>query len=189
MSRARSRPASLAEFAVPGAAVGAVGGLVVGALTVVVGYPLTWAAAGAVALGVPLALLGGGYGALVGSGRVRTGVFAPAALYWLVGFPLARLLHATLTPVLAGGAPAVPVDVVAFLAFQGLVSVGFAVGFVWLHERLLPHWLRRIKGHNPDARRVFDAAAAQAEAMATARDRERARERARRGAARSRSQH
>ena len=184
MSRARS----LAEFAVPAAVCGALGGLVVGILTAAVGYPLTWAAAGAVALGLPLALLGGGYGALVGSGRVRTGVFAPAALYWLLGFPLARFLHATTTPVLAGGEPAPPVDIVAFLAFQGLVSVGFAVGFVWLHERLLPHWLRRISDHNPDARRVFDAAAAQAEAMATARDRDRARDRARRGAARPRSQ-
>ena len=174
----------LAEFAVPGAVVGAAAGLVVGLMTSVVGYPLSFAVAGTLALGLPLAVLGWGYGVLVGAGQVRVGVFAPAALYWLVGFPAARLLHDTMTPVLLGGSPSPPADVVGFLAYQALVSVGFAVGFVWLHERLLPHWLRRISDHNPVAREVFDAAAARAEAMATARDRERARERAQRGAAR-----
>jgi hypothetical protein len=45
------------------------------------------------------------YGVLVALGRAKPGMFAPAALVWLVGFPLARLLHETATPVLLGGSP------------------------------------------------------------------------------------
>jgi hypothetical protein len=57
-----------------------------------------------------------------------------------VGFPLARLAHETLTPVLLGGNPTPPDDVVTFLAFQALVSMGFAIGFIWLYERITPAW-------------------------------------------------
>lgn len=176
MSSSRAR--DLAEVGVPGAAIGAVGGVVVGLLALVVGQPAGWAAVSALTLGLPLALLGGGYGMLVARGWFRPGVFAPVALYWMAGFPLARLLHETVTPVLLGGNATPPDGVLTFLVFQALVSMGFAIGFIWLHERVAPLWLMRIQGHNPDAQRVFVTYAEHAEAMWVARERKRARRQA-----------
>ena len=168
-----SRARTLAEVAVPALASGAVAGLFVAGLAALVGQPLGWAALSALTLGLPIALLGGGYGLLVASGRVRLGVFAPAAVYWMVGFPLVRLLHETVTPALLGGSPAPPDDPWGFLAYQGLVSLGFAVGFVWLNERLAPRWLFRIKDHNPVAQQLFHIYAREAEQMAEAKRRRR----------------
>lgn len=160
-----TRIRTLAEVAVPGVASGVVAGIIVAGLAALVGQPLGWAMLSALTLGLPMAALGGGYGMLVASGRVRLGVFAPAAIYWLVGFPLARLLHETVTPYLLGGSLSPPADLLGFLVYQGLVSLGFAVGFVWLNERLAPRWLLRIKDHNPVAHQLFYTYARQAEEM------------------------
>lgn len=163
------------EFSAPGAAIGVIAGAVVGGLAALAGHPPAWALASIVALGVPLALLGGVYGMLTARGLAQPGVFAPAALLWFVGFPLSRLAHETMTPVLLGGAPTPPDDVVTFLAFQALVSMGFAFGFIWLYERITPPWLARIREHNPHAERVYARYCAHAEAMWEARERRRAR--------------
>jgi hypothetical protein len=173
----------LAEVSATGAVIGVLGGAVVGGLAVVVGHPVGWALTGAVALAVPLALLGATYGALVGLGYAKPGMFAPAALLWLVGFPLARLAHETLTPVLLGGNPTPPDNVVTFLAYQALTSMGFAIGFIWLYERITPGWLQQIKGHNPYAQRVYTRYVAHAEAAWAAREHRRAQRRAPRPAA------
>jgi hypothetical protein len=176
MVTARAR--NLAELGVPGAATGLIAGMVVGALATLVGQPVAWAGAGALTLGLPLALLGGGYGALVAAGIFRPGVFSPVAIYWMVGFPLARLLHESVTPTLLGGGMTPPDDVLTFLAFQALVSMGYAIGFIWLHERLAPYWLMRIKDHNPEAQQVYMRYVEHAEHMWEARERQRARRRA-----------
>jgi len=173
MSVTRAR--QLAEVSASGAVIGVLAGAVVGVLAALVGQPVGWALTGAVALGVPLALLGAVYGVLVALGRVKPGVFAPAALLWFVGFPLARLVHQTATPVLLGGSPTPPDDVATFLAYQALVSLGFAIGFTWLYERLTPPWLLRIKDHNPVAERVYAGYARHAAAVWEARERKRAR--------------
>ena len=165
----------LAEVSATGAVIGVLGGAVVGGMAALVGQPVAWALAGAVALGVPLGLLGAAYGVLVALGHAKPGVFAPAALLWLVGFPLSRLAHETLTPVLLGGNPTPPDDVVTFLAFQALVSMGFAIGFIWLYERITPAWLAQIKDHNPYAQRVYARYVAHAEAVWAAREHKRAR--------------
>jgi hypothetical protein len=178
-----TRVRQLAETSAPGAVIGVIGGAVVGGLAAVVGQPAAWALTGAVALAVPLALFGAAYGVLVALGHAKPGVFAPAALLWLVGFPLSRLFHETMTPALLGGSPTPPDDVVTFLAFQALVSMGFAIGFVWLYERITPHWLARIKAHNPHAERVYARYLAHAEAVWAAREHRRA-QRAARGASR-----
>jgi hypothetical protein len=154
----------LAEVSATGAVIGVLGGAVVGGLA---------------AVGVPLGLLGATYGVLVALGHAKPGVFAPAALIWLVGFPLARLLHESMTPVLLGGSPTPPDDVVTFLAYQALVSLGFAIGFVWLYERITPAWLAQIKEHNPYAQRVYTRYVAHAEAVWAARERKRAQRAAR----------
>ncbi|WP_309113718.1 hypothetical protein [Saccharothrix sp.] len=156
------------ELAVPGAVVGAVGGLVAGVLAAVVGQPYAWAATVSLGLAVPLGVFGGVLGLLLGSGRVRMGVFAPVALFWLVGFPLARLVGEVFTGAVLGGR-VLPDDVVGFLAYQGIVSFGWSLGFLWLHERIAPHWLDRVRSGNPLAQRWFERYAAHARVLRAAR--------------------
>ncbi|HEV2781066.1 MAG TPA: hypothetical protein VGX25_16910 [Actinophytocola sp.] len=155
-------------MALPGFAVGLLAGVVAGGLAVVVGQPTDWAAVTALTLGLPLALLGGGYGLLIAFGRVRLGGFAPAALYWLIGFPLSRLLQEMLTGVVLAGRPRIPPDLLGFLAYQGLVSAGFAIGFLWLHERLAPRWWLRVAEHNQLAADVFARYAEHSRALSEA---------------------
>ncbi|MFC4113031.1 hypothetical protein [Nonomuraea zeae] len=139
------------ELALPGASIGAVAGAMAGGLTLFAGQPTGMAALSALALAVPLALFGGLYGVLLGHGVFRPGTFGPVGLYWLVAFPVARLMQESLVGVggLADG-------VLPFLAFQVMVSLGFAIGFLWMHERLMPHWLVRRAGDNPLARGLLD---------------------------------
>jgi hypothetical protein len=162
----------------PGLAVGFLAGVVAGGLTAIVGQPVDAALVAALALGVPLALLGGGYTMLLINSKVRLGGFAPVALYWLIGFPLARLLHEVIISWYVGGTPTLPPDTVGFLAFQGIISAGFAIGFLWLHERVAPFWWRRLAETDPAARAVYERYAGHARAIFEARERSRA---ARRG--------
>jgi hypothetical protein len=62
-------------------------------------------------------------------------------------------------------------------------ALGFAIGFVWLYERITPSWLIHIKGHNPYAERVYGRYVAHAEAVWAAREHKRARRAASTGAA------
>lgn len=124
----------------PGLIVGFIAGVFAGGLTAIVGQPAGAALVAALALGLPLALLGGGYTMLLINNKVRLGGFAPVALYWLIGFPVARLLHEIVLTWYVGGTPGLPPDTVGFLAFQGIISLGFAIGFLWLHERVAPRW-------------------------------------------------
>ncbi|MBO0848599.1 MAG: hypothetical protein J2P20_03995 [Pseudonocardia sp.] len=166
------------EVGVPGMGIGLIAGVVVGVLATMVGQPLSWAVIGGLVLGVLLAAVGAGYGLMLCRGWARPGVFTPAALLLLVGFPVARLVHATFTPVLLGGPATPPDDVVGFLTFQGVVSLGYAVGFIWLHERLAPYWLARIGDGNPAAARILEAYLAHAELVYRQRERRRAMRRA-----------
>ncbi|HLU60017.1 MAG TPA: hypothetical protein VKZ81_31540 [Pseudonocardia sp.] len=167
----------LAELSASGAVIGVLGGAVVGGLAAFAGQPAGWALTGAVALAVPLALLGAAYGVLVGLGWAKPGMFTPVALLWLVGYPFARLAHEMMTPALLGGNPAPPDDVVGFLIYQALISLGFAIGFIWLYERITPAWLKQIKDHNPYAQRVYARYLAHAEQVWAAREYRRARRR------------
>jgi hypothetical protein len=158
----------------PGLAVGFIAGVLAGGLTAIVGQPTGAAVVAALSLGVPLALLGGGYTMLLINKKVRLGGFAPAALFWLVGFPLSRLLHELAVNWYVSGSPALPPDTLGFLAFQGIVSLGFAIGFLWLHERVAPRWWRRLAEHDPDARAVYLRYATHAQAMFEASERRKA---------------
>ncbi|MBP2330338.1 hypothetical protein JOF56_010723 [Kibdelosporangium banguiense] len=164
----------MAELGLPGFAVGFIAGTVAGAMALVVGQPIGWALVTAVTLAVPLGLLGAGYSLLVAFGRVRLGGFAPAFLFWLFAFPLARLLQEVLTRLVLTGKPGFPPQAWGFLAFQAIISAGFAIGFLWMHERLAPRWWHRIADHNPTARRVYERYAAHAHVMWEARARRRA---------------
>ncbi|WP_173524720.1 hypothetical protein [Nonomuraea antri] len=137
------------ELALPGASIGAAAGAMAGGLTLLAGRPTGVAALSALLLAAPLALAGGLYGVLLG--RVfRPGTFGPAGLYWMAAFPPARLLQESVTGL--GMSDGVP----AFLLYQAMVALGFAIGFVWTHERLMPHWLLRRAGHNPYAAELLD---------------------------------
>ena len=166
----------LAEFSVPATAVGAAAGLIAGGLAAFVGQPAGWAVVTGLGLGVPLMLFGAGYAVLVGLGKVPAGVFAPAAVYWVIGFPLALLVHAVVTECVVAGTPGLPPEPWKFLAFRALVSMGFAIGFLWMHEQLGRHWWPRILDHNQYARRTVEqyahlAAALEARKAATGRGR------------------
>ena len=166
----------LAEFAVPAASVGVAGGLIAGALGAAVGQSAGWAVVSGLALGVPLVLFGAGYAVLLALGKVPAGVFAPAAVYWVIGFPLALLVHAVATEWSVTGSPGLPAEPWKFLAFRALVSMGFAIGFLWMHEQLGRHWWPRILDHNSYARRTVEqyvhlAASLEARKAATGRTR------------------
>jgi len=166
----------LAEFSVPAASVGAAGGVIAGALGAAVGQPAGWAVVSGLALGVPLMLFGAGYAVLLALGKVPAGVFARAAVYWVIGFPLALLVHAVATKWSVTGSPGLPAEPWKFLAFRALVSMGFAIGFLWMHEQLGRHWWPRILDHNSYARRPVEqyvhlAASLEARKAATGRNR------------------
>jgi hypothetical protein len=144
------RPAAVryAEVAVPGAAIGLVGGVFAAGVAALAGLPALQVAAIATGLGVPLALLGAGYGVLLALGRFGVGAVGPAAVYWIIGFPLARLVDEVAVATVLGHDTILREPLLSFLAYQAMLSVGFAIGFLWLHERLAPHWLVRVRSHN-----------------------------------------
>jgi hypothetical protein len=173
---------SRAEVALPGLLIGLVAGAMAGGLTLVAGNSATWALVSALSLAVPLGLLGAGYGVLLGRNVFQPGVFAPAGLYWLVGFPLSRLVQEAVTSQVVFGRLALSDELLFFLAYQAVVSLGFAIGFVWLHERLAPHWLMRVAGHNPVAHDLLERYVAHAETLWRVREQRRAMRRGEKGA-------
>lgn len=177
-----SKVRQLAEFSVPAVSVGVIAGLVAGGLAASAGQPAGWAVLTGLALGLPLALLGAGFAVLLGTGKFPAGVFAPAAFYWLLGFPLALLVHAMVTEWLIVGRLGLPDEPLKFLAFRALLSMGFAIGFLWVHEQLGRHWWPRILDHNIYARRCVEqyvelATVLEERKAATARGRKKRRER------------
>ncbi|MDH2428159.1 hypothetical protein [Sphaerisporangium sp. TRM90804] len=171
-----------AEVALPGLLVGVVAGAMAGGLTLAAGQPARWAAISALTLAVPLGLLGLGYGLLLARGVFQPGLFAPAGLYWLAGFPVARLVQETATSTLIFGSASLREDVLGFVAYQAIVSLGFAIGFVWTHERVAPYWFVRAARHNPLAAQVLDRYVAHAEVLSRSRRRRRTLRQGERGA-------
>ena len=147
----------LAEFSLPAMALGAIAALGAGVLALVAGQPAGWAVVNALALGVPIALLGSVYSSLVALKKVPTGVFTPAAAFWLVGFPLSMLVYEIATQWQVTGTPGLPQEPLwQFLAYNALLSMGFAIGFLWSHEYLGRQWWPRIQDHNPYAARCVE---------------------------------
>jgi hypothetical protein len=149
MPSARVRHA--AEIVLPGFAIGLAGGVLIGLLGILGDLPATGAVVAALVLGLPLALAGACYDRLLLRGWMGIGTFAPAAAFWLPLFPLARLLNEVLSDVVAGRPVVLPEAVLPFLLFQVIISLGYAIGFVLLHEQVGPRWWLRVRDHNPDA--------------------------------------
>jgi hypothetical protein len=139
------------ELSMPGVAIGVLSGVIVGVLLAGVGEPFHVALFAAVMLGVPLAIAGAGYELLLAKGRIPLGMLTPVALYWAVAFTLCRVFQTALLDLYAGSEVAVPHGWLDFLAYQALVSVGFGIGYWWLHENFAPLWWLRIRERNPVA--------------------------------------
>jgi hypothetical protein len=139
------------EFALPGALVGPLGGAIAGGFAALGGLSLPVVLVAAFALGVPLAAGGAAYELLLATGRFPVGTLAPAALLWVVVFPPSCILAAALVDLAAGSSVAVPNGWLAFIVYQMLVAVPFAIGFWWLHENFVPRWWFHIRERNPVA--------------------------------------
>ncbi|GAA4920730.1 hypothetical protein GCM10023405_50780 [Streptomonospora salina] len=160
-------PAALqyAEVSVPGVGVGLVAGVFAAGVAAMAGLPAVQIATIAAGLGLPLALLGAGYCILLALGTFGVGALGPVAFYWLAGFPLARLTDQYLVAAVLGRDEVLREPLLSFLAFQAMLSMGFAIGFLWLHERIAPHMLIRIKDHNPVAAGLVGRYVSQATAL------------------------
>lgn len=132
----------------PGAGIGAIAGVFAGLATLVVGLPPGLALVNGLGLGIPMALFGGAYTILCAYGIARVGVFAPCALYWLVGYPVSRIVQEMSAGVYLDGSLGLSTDLLAFYLFNALLAPGLAFGFIWLHERLAPPWLLHIRDQN-----------------------------------------
>jgi hypothetical protein len=141
----------VAELALPGVAIGLLGGAIAGGASAAGGLASDVAVFAGFALGVPLALAGAGYEILLAKGRFALSMLTPVALYWAVAFPVARVIEAALVDLYAGSAVAVPRGWLDYVVYQALVSVGFGIGYWWLHENFAPRWWFHIRGHNPVA--------------------------------------
>lgn len=152
----RSDVRLLAEFSLPAAAVGLIAALGAGGLAALAGQPAGSAVITGMALGVPIGLFGAGWAVLMALEKVPTGVFAPLALYWFVGFPLAMLCHEVATVWVVTGSPGLREALWQVLAYNALLSVGFAFGFMYAHEQFGRRWWPLVRGHNPYATRIVE---------------------------------
>lgn len=141
----------VAELGVPGAGIGLLGGVIAGVLAATGGLSLAVTLVAALGLAIPLALAGAGYDLLLARGRIPLGPLAPVALYFAVAFPLVRVLHAAIVNLAAGDPVAVPHGWLDFVVYNALLSVGFAIGFWWLHQNYAPRWWWRLRDRNPVA--------------------------------------
>jgi hypothetical protein len=151
---AQARQAS--EVVLPGFVIGMAGGVLIGLLGMIGGISLGQALVATLVLGIPLALSGALYDALLAAGRMGIGTIAPAVAFWLLFFPAARYLNEVSSDVLAGDPVTLPSGVGGFLAYQAILSMGYAIGFLFLHEQLAPLWWLRVRAHNPVAERLMD---------------------------------
>jgi hypothetical protein len=173
-------PRQVAELGVPGVAIGVLSGGIVGVLLVGVGEPFHVALFAAVMLGVPLAVAGVGYELLLAKGRIPLGMLTPVALYWAVAFTICRVFQTAMLDLYAGSEVAVPHGWLDFLAYQVLVSVGFGIGYWWLHENFAPLWWLRIRERNPVAEHFVSVKLQYAEAADAQRARREQRHQAKR---------
>ena len=139
------------ELLVPGAAIGLLGGVIAGGLGAYGGLSLPLTLIAAVSLAVPLALAGAVYELLLTKGRIPLSVLGPMAIFWAIAFPIARAINASVVNLSAGDPVAVPHGWLDFMVYNMLLSVGFAIGFWWLHQSYAPRWWFRLRDRNPVA--------------------------------------
>jgi hypothetical protein len=172
------------ELTLPGVVIGLIGGVILGVVVGGTSESFHVALFAAVSLGVPLAVAGAGYEILVAQGRIPLGILTPVALYWAAAFTVCRVFQTALLDLYAGSEVAVPHGWLDFLAYQALVSVGFGIGYWWLHENFAPLWWFRIRERNPVADHLVRVKLEFAGAVEEQREHRRQRDQAKRAARR-----
>jgi hypothetical protein len=124
---------------IPGMVIGFVAGLIVGALAAVGGAPTNVIIIAALGLGIPLAIFGMIYDALLDAGKLNFGYAAPTALYGVLTFPIARLLQELLLTVIFGQGITLQQEsgVLSFLAYQAIMGFGYGIGFLMIHNQII----------------------------------------------------
>jgi hypothetical protein len=139
------------ELAMPGVAIGLLSGVIAGGIVAAAGFTADVVVFAGVSFALLLAAAGAGYELLLARGRFPLGALAPVAIYFMVAFPLVRVLHAGLFELYAGPGTAVTHGWLDFVLIQLLLSVGFGIGYWWLHENFAPRWWFHVREHNPVA--------------------------------------
>jgi hypothetical protein len=160
-----TRVRGTAEIVLPGFVIGLGAGTLIGLLGVAGGMSVGQALAVTLMLGIPLALCGVLYDELLVAGRMGIGTIAPAVAFWLPLFPLARLLNEVVADAVAGNPVTIRDGLVGFLVYQALLSVGYAIGWVFLHDQVAPLWWLRVRAHNPVAAGLIERYAERAAVM------------------------
>jgi len=118
---------------------GFIAGLLVGGLAAAAGAPTGYIIVAALGLGIPLAIFGIIYDALLDAGRMPFGRIAPVALYGVLTFPIARLLQELLLTAIFGQGITLQQEsgVLSFLVFQGIMGFGYGIGFLMIHSQII----------------------------------------------------
>ena len=124
---------------IPGMVIGFVAGLLVGGLASVAGAPTGYIIVAALGLGIPLAVFGIIYDALLDAGKLNFGYAAPTALYGVLTFPIARLLQELLLTAIFGQGITLQQEagVLSFLAYQAIMGFGYGIGFLMIHNQII----------------------------------------------------
>ena len=139
------------EMALPGVAIGLLAGAIASGIAAVAGLSVAVVLVIGLGLALPLAAVGGFYELLLARGKAPLGTLGPMALVWVIAFPPIRVAHAAVVDLVAGQDVAVPYGWAAFIVYQVLVAVPFAIGYWWLHENFAPRWWFHIRERNPIA--------------------------------------
>ena len=124
---------------IPGMVIGFVAGLLVGGLAAVAGAPAGFIIVAALGLGIPLAIFGIIYDALLDAGKLNFGYAAPTALYGVLTFPIARLIQELLLTAIFGQGITLQQEsnVLSFLAYQAIMGFGYGIGFLMIHGQII----------------------------------------------------
>ena len=129
----------LRQLKIPGMVIGFVAGLIVGALAAVGGAPTNFIIIAALGLGIPLAIFGMIYDALLDAGKLDFGYAAPTALYGVLTFPIARLLQELVLTAIFGQGITLQQEsgVLSFLVYQAIMGFGYGIGFLMIHKQII----------------------------------------------------
>jgi hypothetical protein len=129
----------LRRVKIPGMVIGFVAGLLVGGLAAVASSPTGFIIVAALGLGIPLAIFGIIYDALLDAGKLSFGYAAPTALYGILTFPIARLVQELLLTAIFGQGITLQqeANVLQFLVFQGIMGFGYGIGFLMIHSQII----------------------------------------------------
>jgi predicted membrane protein len=124
---------------IPGMTIGFVAGLLVGALAAVASAPANFIIIAALGLGIPLAIFGVIYDALLDAGKLNFGYAAPTALFGVLTFPIARLVQEVLLTAIFGQGITLQQEsgVLSFLAYQAIMGFGYGIGFLMIHNQII----------------------------------------------------